>query len=104
MSPEQVADFDAVDGRADVWSLGAILYQLLTGSLIHDEESIGVLLAMVRHCPVQPARLRRPDLPEALDRLILSCLERDPDRRVQSVSDLATALLPFAPARYRAVS
>jgi len=50
MSPEQIADFDTVDGRADVWSLGAILYELLTGSRINDDESVGVLLAMVRHC------------------------------------------------------
>jgi serine/threonine-protein kinase len=102
MAPEQVADFDAVDARADVWSLGAILYELLTGSLIHDEQSIAVLLVKVRYCPVASPRLRRADLPEALDRLILSCLERDPDRRVQSVSELATALLPFAAERSRA--
>jgi eukaryotic-like serine/threonine-protein kinase len=104
MAPEQVTDFDAVDARADVWSLGAILHELLTGSLIHDEQSIGVLLAMIRHRPVRSARLRRPDLPEALDQLILNCLDRDPDRRVQSVSDLATALRPFATERLRAVS
>jgi serine/threonine-protein kinase len=102
MAPEQVTDFEAVDARADVWSLGAILYELLTNVLIHDETSIGVLLAKVRYCPVTPARARRPDLPEALDALILRCLERDRDRRVQDVSELAAELLPFADERSRA--
>jgi serine/threonine-protein kinase len=101
MAPEQVTDFETVDARADVWSLGAILYELLTNALIHAETSIGVLLAKVRYCPVASARVRRPDLPEALDRLILRCLERDSNCRVQNVGELAEGLLPFAGERSR---
>jgi serine/threonine protein kinase len=96
MSPEQVRDFETVDARTDIWSLGAILYELLTGSLIHEAESTGATLTKICHCPVSSLRGRRPDLPPELDRVILRCLERDPDRRVKDVRALAAALLPFA--------
>ncbi len=103
MSPEQVRNFEAVDGRADIWSLGAILYELITGRMIHDEQSIGMLLARICYLPVAGARTHRPEVPEDLDRLVLRCLERDPDRRIQDVQELARALLPFAsPAAGRA--
>jgi serine/threonine-protein kinase len=102
MAPEQVRNFETVDARADVWSLGAILYELLTGSLIHDEKSVGPLLTRICHCPVRSARGRRADLPEELDGVILRCLERDPSRRVQNVAELARALIPFAAERSKA--
>ncbi len=101
MSPEQVRNFETVDARADIWSLGAILYELLTGSLIHEVDSVGAMLARVCYCPVPSLRSRRPDLPEELDRVILRCLDRDRDRRIQDVPALAKALLPFAAASSR---
>ena len=52
-------------------------------------------------CPVPSLRSRRPDLPEELDRVILRCLDRDRDRRIQDVPALAKALLPFAAASSR---
>lgn len=93
--------FESVDGRADIWSLGAILYELLTNRMIHDERSIGVLLAKICYLPVAGARAHRPEPPEDLDRIVLRCLERNPDRRIQDVQELARALLPFASARSR---
>ena len=101
MAPEQIRNFEAVDARADVWSLGAILYELLTGSLIHDDTSLGPLLARICHCDVKSARRHRPDLPEELDSIVLRCLERSPEKRFQSASDLAQALFPFAAQYWR---
>jgi len=99
MSPEQVRHFEAVDARADIWSLGAMLYELLTGSVIHEADSDGATLTMICHRPVSSVRARRPDIPEELDRVILRCLERDRDRRIQNIPELAQALMPFAAAR-----
>jgi serine/threonine-protein kinase len=62
---------------------------------------MGAMLAKICHCPVSSLRGRRPDLPAELDRIILHCLDRDPDRRVKDVRALAEALLPFAAARSR---
>jgi eukaryotic-like serine/threonine-protein kinase len=86
MAPEQVASFEDVDARADVWSLGAVLYELLTGHIVHGDGSHLVF----------PARGYRAELPESLEEVVLGCLERDPDRRIQTVVELAQALSPFA--------
>jgi serine/threonine-protein kinase len=99
MSPEQVRSFEGVDARADLWSLGAVLYELVTGRLIHDDASVGALLTKTCHCAVRPPRTHQPDLPEALDTTILRCLEKDRTRRIQSVAELARALAPVAPRR-----
>jgi serine/threonine-protein kinase len=99
MSPEQVRNFEDVDARADLWSLGALLYELLTGRLIHDDSSISALLAKTCYCPIRPPRARRPELPEELDAVVMRCLEKDRDRRIQSVAELARALVPFAAER-----
>ena len=101
MSPEQLEDSENVDARSDVWSLGIILHELLTGRLLYNETSILAMTTRICNDPVPSVREQRADLPRELDRVVLRCLEKDPARRVQSVAELALALRPFASKRAR---
>ena len=96
MSPEQIRNAKAVDPRTDVWSLGVILYELLTGTQPFAGESLGEVLAKIVADPAPPIRAANATVPEGLANLIAKCLEREPARRVQSIAELATALRPFA--------
>ena len=98
MSPEQIRSARDVDARTDVWSLGALFYELLTGRKPFVSESLPAVFVMIAGEAPAPPRTHRPDLPFALEAVILACLEKDPARRVQSVADLALRLAPFAPA------
>ncbi|NQU19729.1 MAG: serine/threonine protein kinase [Candidatus Nealsonbacteria bacterium] len=92
MSPEQAADYDAVDARSDVYSLGAVAYYLLTGRPPFSGRNA---MALVRaHCrdAVVPPSSFRPDVPADLQRVVLRCLEKDPDDRFPDVESLERAL------------
>ena len=97
MSPEQVRSARQVDPRSDIWSLGVILHELVAGAPPFTGESAASLLAAL--VMDQPKRLRdaRPDAPEELERVVLRCLEKEPDRRYANVAELARALAPLAP-------
>ena len=101
MAPEQVRDPRNVDARCDVFSLGSILYKLLTGRPAFEGGNAATVLAMVLSEPPTPLREHRPDIPPALESLVLGCLEKDPAARVPSVEVLARGLVPFAIARPR---
>ena len=93
MAPEQMMSSSDVDPRSDVWSMGALLYELVTGQLPFRGDTELQLFANVMTKPPLPMRahLSGPP-PEALERVILRCLRRSRDERFESMSALATAL------------
>ena len=97
MAPEQMVSTREVDARADVWALGVVLYELLAGHVPFQGESMTELCARILQEPPSPLRMTRPDVPPELEALILRCLEKDRERRVGSVAELASGLVPFAP-------
>jgi hypothetical protein len=101
MSPEQMQSSKDVDTRADLWALGVILYELLTGASPYVADSMPELILKIVSNPPDPLRIRRPDVPEALEAALFRCLEKDRKRRYQTVGELAGALAPFGSRKSR---
>ncbi|MET0592206.1 MAG: serine/threonine-protein kinase [Polyangiaceae bacterium] len=101
MSPEQLTEAGQVDERTDVWALGVILFEFLTGGPPFRADNLPKLfLAILHQKPPSPATLR-PDLPPALVAVILRCLEKDRKKRFANIDEFANALVEIAPARAR---
>ncbi|XXY46674.1 serine/threonine-protein kinase [Sorangium sp. So ce269] len=97
-APEQLQPSRLIDARADIWALGAVLYRLLTGQPPFEASSLADLAPRVAGAePPLPSALRS-DIPPAVERALLGCLEKDPARRPASVAELALALAPYASA------
>jgi hypothetical protein len=93
MAPEQArGEIDRVDPRTDVFGLGAVLYELLTGRPPYRAETAAELLEQARAGDVAPPRTHNPRLPAAINDTCLRCLAKDPDRRYASAADLARAV------------
>jgi serine/threonine-protein kinase len=99
MSPEQVRNAKYVDVRSDIWSLGVILFELLTGEPTFVADTLPGICAAIIADPVRRLSDFRSDAPAELEAVIARCLEKDASRRYQTVQDLATALRPFASER-----
>jgi eukaryotic-like serine/threonine-protein kinase len=101
MSPEQLKSTKEVDQRADVWSLGAVLYEAITGKPAFRGESLPQVCAMIAsEDPALPSS-RRDGIPIELERTVLRCLEKDPDARATLV-ELARTLARYTPDRAKA--
>ncbi|WP_437963076.1 serine/threonine-protein kinase [Sorangium sp. So ce260] len=95
MSPEQMMAPRTVDGRADVWSFGVLLYTLVTGEQPFQGETVAAVMANILHQPVPRLRDKRSDAPAMLERIVARCLERDVSARYANVGKLAQALEPL---------
>jgi serine/threonine protein kinase len=92
MSPEQVKGIDGADARSDIYSLGAVLYETVTGKKLFDEEdAFSIMLAQVEREPVPPVKIN-PALPPTLNKIILTALAKNPDERFQSADAFRSAL------------
>jgi serine/threonine protein kinase len=92
MSPEQMTSSKAVDPRTDIWSLGVILFELVTGRPPFEAEAVTELAIKIAMEPAPLVRHFIGDVPPALEHAVAKCLEKDRTRRFQSVGELAVAL------------
>jgi serine/threonine-protein kinase len=96
MSPEQARSARLVDHRTDIWSLGVVLYELLSGEKPFGGATDGEILAHIEQGSPRPLRELAPEVPPAVAELVDRCLARDRDERVADVGELARALAPYA--------
>jgi serine/threonine-protein kinase len=93
MPPEIAFGSSEVDSRADIYALGCVAYWLVTGKLVFEADSpLAMAFHHVNTVPTAPSRRTEVEIPSELDRLIMDCLEKDPNRRPSSVRVVARRL------------
>ena len=106
MSPEQASGSEDLDGRADVWSLGVVMYEALSGSLPHQAPNYNALMVRILTQDVDPLMTRQTDIPASICALVDGCLRRSRDERTSSAGIVAqqmeAALRELRAVRYRA--
>jgi serine/threonine-protein kinase len=95
MSPEQVRGLKDIDHRTDIFSVGVILYECLSGILPFDASTIGDLMVQIIMKAPKPLRNVRPDIPEIVEQAISKALHKDRDQRYSSASEMYRDLVPF---------
>jgi len=96
MPPEQLKG-EPVDGRADIYTIGAVLYEMATDRRAFREEQTSRLIDSILHQPPVPPRALNPRLSTELENIILKCLDKEPDRRYQSATELLVDLRRLSP-------
>ncbi len=91
MSPEQ-AQSQPVDRRSDIFALGIVLFEVLTGKPLYDRPTLFDTLGAIVREPVPSLRAERPELPEALERVVTRALAKDPAHRFQSAGEFRASL------------
>jgi serine/threonine protein kinase len=99
MSPEQLRSSKNVDARADIWAMGVILYELLTGQVPFEGETLGALFSAILETDAPRVSARVRDVPAGLDAIIVRCLQRRPEDRFATAAELEAQLAPFATAQ-----
>lgn len=95
MSPEQLVDSKSVDGRSDIWALGVILYELVTGTMPFHAETMPEVIAKVLSINPPPPSQVRPDANPNFDMIVQRCMDKNRENRFQSVQEVMQALTPF---------
>ena len=92
MAPEAVRSPDKIDGRSDLYSLGATAYYLLTGKAVFEGPSADVFASLLRDSPTPPSKRLGRELPASLEALVLAALAKNPEDRPESVEAFEAAL------------
>jgi hypothetical protein len=92
MAPEQCRGSGQVDHRADIYSVGCILFMMLTGRPPFNHEGVGEVLAAHLHEPVPPLRSLQAGIPPALEAVVMRALDKKPEQRFQTMAELAAEL------------
>jgi serine/threonine-protein kinase len=92
MAPEQVEASPTIDARADIYALGAMMFELLTGHLPFEGDSVYAVAAMRLVQPPPDPRIHRPGLPDAIATLVMKCMARKPEDRPQRAMEIASRL------------
>jgi serine/threonine-protein kinase len=93
IAPEQALGGSAIDGRADIYAVGCVAYWLLTGELVFTAETtIGHLMHHAHTVPVPPSSRTELPIPDALDRIEMACMAKNPGARPQTARDLSSRL------------
>lgn len=95
MSPEQTRSDIVIDHRSDLFSLGVIFYELLTGKKLFYAKSIPEAIRLVREGHIPPMSIARPDIPKDLEKIVFKLLEQKPENRFQRAEDLVDTLNEF---------
>jgi len=96
MSPEQAGGSPDIDGRTDIYSLGVVLFEALTGRPPFSAASAAAVLDMQQHHAPPELRTLRRDVPKPLNEAVMKSLAKTRDARWQTADDMRQALLPFA--------